>query len=676
MHKKTLSKFIAIILIAGLNCLGFWAVIQAKAFFNDSETTKISSFFTSSLDFSLESDNDFLPELVPDINAYREIRVINDSDMDLRYDIGIDFVNGNDGLCQVLDLEVIKNGVLLSTSSLANFSLNNLYLATSTLDILEFTVVLNSNDYGYWSKVCEFDFIFDGEQTGKKGFSDLERISNIVTSGIWENIADYLVINKVYYDVDDAHGREDKNEWIELFNPTDKDISIKKWEICNHNTCAKINASTTIEAGAYILISHDLSTWKYWEIPDNIQTINALGGQFEMANDADMLILKDNYGNIIDQMNWGKPNENWDNYNSNIWNPAVATTSEGNMLGRVPSGYDTDAVSDWKDLSLPTVEVLSPNGGEVWYIGHTEEIYWSASSTNESADSELTISLYYSNNSGRTWCFIATTTNTGYYFFRLPLFLEDFTYYVPSGNARIKVVAVGPENFMVQNSDESDKDYCPPIDYGLLTEKELEMLKKLGLYNEADKNNNASGELLDLSVELVGENTVETRRGASVGEDPEEAEIADEDLNEENIELDENADLDEYEETVETHCNASDPASNPASNPASDSTSNPDTASNPTSNPDPNPTDTTIDIVTPEPAPDTPSDFDFTSNSVSDDEETTDNEIIVDDETTATVETRRGASLPPCDDNIEPPNEKITDDIIEKSVNNSENKDE
>ena len=614
MRKKILSKFIAIVLIAGLNWLGFWVVIQAGAFFNDSETTKISSFSVASLNFSLESDNNFSPEIIPSTNAEREIRVVNESNMDLHYNIGIDIVNGNNGLCNILDLEVLRNGALLSTSSLVNFNLSNLYLGTSTVDIWNFSAVLTNNDYGYWSEACEFDFMFNGEQTGKKGFSDSEIISNIVTSGTWENVAEYLVINKVYYDVDDAHGREGKNEWIELFNPTDEDINVKKWEICNRNKCEKINTNIVIEAGAYALISRDSSTWKYWEVPDGVKTINALSGQFEMNNNADILILKDNYGNIIDQMNWGEPYQYWHNYNSDAWNPGVATTSEGHMLGRVPSGHDTDTIFDWKDLSLPEVEVISPNGGEVWWVAHTEEIYWNASSTNESADSEMAIVIYYSNDSGNTWGFLGTTTNTGYYSFRLPLFLEDFTYFVPSAKARIKIIAVGPENFMVQSIDESDKDYCPPIDYGLLTEEELAMLKKLGLYSEASENSSASGELLDLSIELAHENIVKTQDFASqdstpeneneenidindiqeensnnddiidenledvkttdenitedeittvetqdfastIGENPEEAETADE-----NIELDENADLNEDEETVETPCTASDSA--------------------------------------------------------------------------------------------------------------------
>jgi hypothetical protein len=37
---------------------------------------------------------------------------------------------------------------------------------------------------------------------------------------------------------------------------------------------------------------------------------------------------------------------------------------------------------------------------------------------------------------------------------------------------------------MVENWDMSDNDFCPPIDYDLLTPEEIEMLKEMGLFME------------------------------------------------------------------------------------------------------------------------------------------------------------------------------------------------
>jgi len=47
------------------------------------------------------------------------------------------------------------------------------------------------------------------------------------------------------------------------------------------------------------------------------------------------------------------------------------------------SGYDTSApvINDTVD---PTLSILTPNGGEAWYIGDTNDITWTASEQNNS----------------------------------------------------------------------------------------------------------------------------------------------------------------------------------------------------------------------------------------------------------------------------------------------------
>jgi len=60
------------------------------------------------------------------------------------------------------------------------------------------------------------------------------------------------------------------------------------------------------------------------------------------------------------------------------------------------SGYDTSApvINDTVD---PTLSILTPNGGEAWYIGDTNDITWTASDTNLSPNS---IYLWCSLNGG------------------------------------------------------------------------------------------------------------------------------------------------------------------------------------------------------------------------------------------------------------------------------------
>lgn len=282
-----------------------------------------------------------------------------------------------------------------------------------------------------------------------------------------------ILINKVYARPDERHGSDPDNEWVELFNPNEAAVDITGWQIADNQSADTLSSSSPLIIGAkgYALMAVSSTTWEFWNRPLDVLLIEVEDGKLGggLDNDGDLLILKDYSGRIIDQMNWGEANPAWTNYDQNIWNPGLATTSPGQMLGRVPSGQDTDTAADWQILSAPRVALLYPVGGEVWYVGHTATIRYQADNLNgEQDDSRLSINIYYSRDSGRTWGTVATgTPNTGLYHWPVPLFLESGRYYVPSPTARIRIVAVGPENFLVQDRSES-ADFCPPIDYDAL----------------------------------------------------------------------------------------------------------------------------------------------------------------------------------------------------------------
>jgi hypothetical protein len=364
--------------------------------------------------------------------------------------------------CHALQLEAnLGNGDIEYTGDLTGFT----YEAGEFFETenWKFIASLPDDNPEFENKTCNFKFIFEGVQLGPcTGFWDIEEIENTIISAQFEP---YVVINKVYYDVDDEHGTEEKNEWIELYNPTDKNIDIKKWEICNNSECKVINKQVSVPAFGYALLSHDNTTWtKYWDAPDYVETIN-LGTAPEdgwLGNDADMLILQDNYGNIIDQMNWGTPDAGW----VGVWNPGCPDVEEGHM------------VSDWKDLGLPEVTVLYPNGGEQWLIvpPHWAHLWfgiypisWEAFNFN-GPDEDLKIDIWFCNNHGNN-CFykiVDDTDNDGEYEWTIP-YDQRFV----GADIKIKIVAEGPENFMVQAWDKSDNEFCPP----LLSEAEvLEML--------------------------------------------------------------------------------------------------------------------------------------------------------------------------------------------------------
>ena len=194
--------------------------------------------------------------------------------------------------------------------------------------------------------------------------------------------ANNLVINEVFYNVDRRHGlnepkdddEEDEDEderrfgikdknhhnkkkktrlkyqWVELYNPTDKDISLKNWRIYNNSgRFATIRANKKIKAGGFAVIAKNASPWRFWFVPRHILRIELgsyFGDGFDI--DGDRAILKNPSGKEIDRMSWGTDT-------SGFTPPAVnPKVDKGHSSERQAPGFDTDAATDWIDRNPPT----------------------------------------------------------------------------------------------------------------------------------------------------------------------------------------------------------------------------------------------------------------------------------------------------------------------------------
>jgi Lamin Tail Domain len=168
-----------------------------------------------------------------------------------------------------------------------------------------------------------------------------------------------IVINEVYYGVDGSHGldgpkdRTDKksgqnNEWVELYNPTSSDISLKNWTLTdNSGVRSTINANKTIKAGGFLLISKDASTWKYWNIKpsDTLELGNQVGDGLD--NSGDRLTLKNSTGAEVDKVSWGT--------DTTALNPSIPGVSLGSSIERLVPGLDTNSFNDWASRFPPTL---------------------------------------------------------------------------------------------------------------------------------------------------------------------------------------------------------------------------------------------------------------------------------------------------------------------------------
>jgi hypothetical protein len=181
-------------------------------------------------------------------------------------------------------------------------------------------------------------------------FSDQENLDNTIR--IKDNRANHLLISKVYPDVDDCHGEEAKNEWWEIFNPTGSTTEMKDWQICNQDNCRIIHKNFDLAPDTKVFISHDHSTWRFYK--NSTSTYDNLGAKFfNMDRLNDMATLLNPEGVVVDQLNWGSPATNWENFNEGLWPVGVVPVEEGHVIGREAVYLDTDTPGDFIDLGVP-----------------------------------------------------------------------------------------------------------------------------------------------------------------------------------------------------------------------------------------------------------------------------------------------------------------------------------
>ncbi|MBI5079492.1 lamin tail domain-containing protein [Candidatus Wolfebacteria bacterium] len=358
-----------------------------------------------------------------------------------------------------------------------------------------------------------------------------------------------IVINKVYYDTAPGKGLEGDNEWIELYNKTDEPVDVSGWTVCDNTSCDVLPPSPGIPAKGFAVITGATTTWDYWHIPAGIIKIVLADGKIGngLNNDADMLSLTSSDGAVMDRMNYGVPDPGWNYYNAlNVWNPGAVDVPEGGALSRSPTGYDTNQPSDFVGLFPPEVDLIYPDeaGSYTWYWTYNYDIKWAA--TNPNGDNnDLKINLYWIKDDDgsktitegdTTNLIVEGTENDGIYNWTVP---SGFLGYI-----WIKIVAVGPENPMLNDISISGDIWDPP------TPERLLFLQEHGAYPdfsiEPPKEN---GENEDAgNIVLSGGDNAGVSEQPEIIEEPAEEKVNE---NSEEKEVEEGGDIETAEPIIE-----------------------------------------------------------------------------------------------------------------------------
>ena len=458
-------KLLVLMLAIGLNGVALSRVGYTLGYYNDNETSTENTLEAGSVDFSLGVSGwqatTTAVSMPPGDIVKKEVTIFPQDSNPFQYFATSTNFTGDADFCAGLNVVATLEG-----TEMYNGPLTSLVTATTTdLDSWEFTYTTGVNDFQ--NKICDFDIDLNGWQERHNyptfengGFNDTEKVSNHLAS--WG-----FRINKVYYDVAPNRGEEPDNEWVEIYNQTNTALDISGWQICDNTSCDTLPSTPLIPALKYAVIVAASTTVSsllpaYWYLPSEVTQINinsSIGNG--LANGGDRLILKRPDGVVVDEMNWQD--------DTGVWNPGAVDVAKGNVLARVPSGYDTDSPSDWQELVPPSVDLIYPDegGSYTWYWTYSYTILWNADNNNGD-NSDLDISIFFVKDVNHdsvisvgdtTHTIVESTDNDG-----------SFDWTVPSGFLGyiwLHLVAIGPENPMLNSGTISGRIYDPsPIFIG------------------------------------------------------------------------------------------------------------------------------------------------------------------------------------------------------------------
>lgn len=482
--KKSLVKIAVLCLIVALNWTGLSAVIETFAYFNDVEDSPQNVLAAGTLDFYLLSspDNFFPPTFTLGESATRTISLINIDNIP-KYTVNA--ANFAGALCDYLNLEANLDGDGVEYSGkLIDFTYGPIVFEEP--EDWTFTLTLPADaPETVLGETCQFNFVFFGSQVKNdlifgQGFTDTEEIDNKIAAafcynaemrskGYWEN---HPGVYKPY--LPQTLGDEIVSTVSDVTKilQTDYELSMRN-KLKGQLLAMKFNVAH-FGVGEYLVESQ----------AKNINQIVA---------EADDLLKQ-------------TPEP-----------PEEILEAMKNLLEGLIDTFDG---KPFRYCTMSNVKVVVPNGGEVWWVGRHYDLTWTTKNLNCPSGLPY-VSIWYSGDSGNTFANIVTNTeNDGVYDWRIPLFLNG--YYVPSDKARIKVVAKCSENLMVVGWDISDNDFCPPIDYDLLTPEELEMAKALGLLDGLVEVFDVANDEIPVSEEPVDSSGGENNVGGSTSQPAEQ----------------------------------------------------------------------------------------------------------------------------------------------------------
>lgn len=146
-----------------------------------------------------------------------------------------------------------------------------------------------------------------------------------------------IVINEINYKSSAVFDTED---WVELYNPDNNAIDLSEWKFVDDNIANQFTfpGGTILGANDYLVLCRDTVKFKLL-YPNQNKVLGNIN--FGLSSDGDHIMLKDNFGNLVDEVTYSS---------SGLWTPLP--NGNGSTLSLINPQMDNSLAESWRASGL------------------------------------------------------------------------------------------------------------------------------------------------------------------------------------------------------------------------------------------------------------------------------------------------------------------------------------
>ncbi len=178
-----------------------------------------------------------------------------------------------------------------------------------------------------------------------------------------------ILITEVLYD---PAGDEPAGEWVELYNPRSTDLDLSAYKIGDAESAGKAEGMYQFPPGTHLppqtaLVIADNAAvfyqvygfWPDYEFTESDPFVPTMskylwwaGGNLNLSNAGDEVLLLDTDNRIADALSWGN--------STVVFDPPAPASGDGISLERYPALQDSDSSADWRAQAFPNPGQVDP----------------------------------------------------------------------------------------------------------------------------------------------------------------------------------------------------------------------------------------------------------------------------------------------------------------------------